>query len=79
MLRPIVKSGDEAVIITIAGKLSGTSQSAIIAAEETGNGVWVVDSGNVTIGQGIIATISTDKYGNEILGHSGIFYTRSFD
>ena len=54
VLRPIVKSGDEAVVITIAGKLSGTSQSAIIAAEETGNGVWVVDSGNATIGQGIL-------------------------
>lgn len=54
VLRPIVKSGDEAVIITIAGKLSGTAQSAVIAAAETGAGVWVVDSGNVTIGQGIL-------------------------
>lgn len=53
-LRPIIKSGDEAVIITIAGKLSGTAQSAVIAAAEAGAGVWVVDSGNVTIGQGIL-------------------------
>ena len=53
-LRPIVKSGDEAVIITIAGKLSGTAQSAAIAAAEAGVGVWVVDSGNVTIGQSIL-------------------------
>lgn len=53
-LRPIVESGDEAVIITLAGKLSGTVQSAAIAAEETGGKVWVVDSGNVTIGQGIL-------------------------
>ena len=54
VLRPIVESGDEAVIITIAGKLSGTAQSAAIAAAEVGGGVWVVDSGNVTIGQGIL-------------------------
>lgn len=52
-LRPIVEAGDEAVIITIAGKLSGTAQSAAIAAAEV-SGVWVVDSGNVTIGQGIL-------------------------
>lgn len=54
VLRPIVESGDEAVIITIAGKLSGTAQSAAIAAAEAGTGVWVVDSGNVTIGQNIL-------------------------
>lgn len=54
VLRPIVGSGDEAVIITLAGKLSGTAQSAAIAAAEAGGGVWVVDSGNVTIGQGIL-------------------------
>lgn len=54
VLRPIVDSGEEAVIITIAGKLSGTAQSAAIAAAEAGGGVWVVDSGNVTIGQGIL-------------------------
>ena len=54
VLRPIVKSGDEAVIITIAGKLSGTAQSAVIATAGIGAGVWVVDSGNVTIGQGIL-------------------------
>lgn len=54
VLRPIVRSGDEAVIITIAGKLSGTAQSAVIAAAEIGARVWVVDSGNVTIGQNIL-------------------------
>lgn len=53
-LRPIVESGDEAVIITLAGNLSGTAQSAAIAAAEAGGSVWVVDSGNVTIGQGIL-------------------------
>ena len=53
-LRPIVESGEEAVIITLAGKLSGTAQSAAIAAAEVGGNVWVVDSGNVTIGQNIL-------------------------
>lgn len=54
VFRPIVESGDEVVIITLAGKLSGTAQSAAIAAATAGGSVWVVDSGNVTIGQGVL-------------------------
>lgn len=54
VLSPIVEAGDEAVIITLAGKLSGTAQSAAIAAAEFDGSVWVVDSGNVTIGQNIL-------------------------
>lgn len=54
VFRPIVESKDEAVVITIAGKLSGTAQSAVIAAADVGGRVWVVDSGNVTIGQSIL-------------------------
>ncbi|MCH5304764.1 MAG: DegV family protein [Ruminococcus sp.] len=53
-LSPIVDAEDEAVIITLAGKLSGTVQSAAIAAAEFNGKVWVVDSGNVTIGQNIL-------------------------
>ena len=53
-LRPIVQSGDEAVIITLSGKLSGTAQSAAIAAAEVGGKIWLVDSGNATIGQNIL-------------------------
>ena len=53
-LRPIVQSGDEAVIVTLSGKLSGTAQSAAIAAAEVGGKVWLVDSGNATIGQNIL-------------------------
>ena len=52
--QPIVAAGDEAVVITLAGKLSGTCQSAAIAAEDAGGKVWVVDSGNATIGQNIL-------------------------
>lgn len=53
-LRLGTESGDEVVIITIAGKFSGTVQSASIAAAEHGGRIWVVDSGSVTIGQNIL-------------------------
>ncbi len=49
-----VENGDEVVTITIAGKLSGTAQSAATAAKEYADRVWVVDSGSVTIGQKIL-------------------------
>lgn len=52
--RPAVERGDEVVVITLAGKLSGTAQSAAIAAESFPGKVFVVDSGNVTIGQQIL-------------------------
>ena len=54
VLRPIMDAGNEAVIVTIAGKLSGTAQSAVIAASETGGKVFVVDSGSATIGEYIL-------------------------
>lgn len=46
-------NGDEAVVIAISSKLSGTYQSACIAATEYDN-IYVVDSGSVTIGAGIL-------------------------
>lgn len=49
----VKESGDEAVVITVSSKLSGTYQSACIAAEEYDN-IYVVDSGNVAIGAGIL-------------------------
>ncbi|MBQ7792782.1 MAG: DegV family protein, partial [Clostridia bacterium] len=50
----VKEAGDEAVVITVASKLSGTCQSAMIAAKEYDN-IYVVDSGNVAVGSGIIA------------------------
>ena len=47
-------AGAEAVVITISSKLSGTYQSATIAAEDYPN-VRVVDSGTGAIGGGILA------------------------
>ena len=49
-----LKEGDEAVIITISGKLSGTVQSALIAASEFDGRVQVVDSRNVCVGEQVL-------------------------
>ena len=46
--------GEAAVVITVSSKLSGTYQSAVIAAEGYEN-VYVVDGGSVAIGGGILA------------------------
>ena len=48
-------AGDEAVIITVGAKLSGTNQSARTAlAEAPGGDVHVVDSNNVTLGERVL-------------------------
>ena len=44
-------AGEAAVVITLTSKLSGTYQSAMIAAAEYEN-IYVVDSGTVAIGGG---------------------------
>ena len=49
-----LKEGESAVVITLSSKLSGTFQSATIAAEDYDN-VYVVDSASATIGGGILA------------------------
>ena len=56
--RPVVERGDDAVVITVSSKLSGTYQSAKIAAEEYEDRVFVVDSGSVAIGAGILAELA---------------------
>ena len=50
-----VNAGDTVVCITISAKLSGTFQSASIAAEEFPGKVFVVDSNTAAIGSGILA------------------------
>ena len=50
----VAAAGDSAVVITVASQLSGTCQSARIAAEDYDN-IYVVDSGSVTLGAGILA------------------------
>lgn len=53
--RGAVAEGHEVVCITIASKLSGTYQSATIAAEEFPGKVFVVDSRSAAIGSGVLA------------------------
>ena len=50
----IVSAGDTALCITVSSKLSGTYQSAMIAAERFGDQVIVVDSLNVTVGEQLL-------------------------
>lgn len=47
----VTAGGDEAVVITISSKLSGTYQSAVIASEDYEGKVFVVDSLNATVGE----------------------------
>lgn len=49
----VAAAGDSAVVIVISSKLSGTCQSAIIAAADYEN-IYVVDSGTGAIGAGIL-------------------------
>ncbi|MGN0366942.1 MAG: DegV family protein [Suilimivivens sp.] len=50
-IRKVTEAGDAAIIITLSGKLSGTYQSACIAASEFDENVYVVDSENVAVGE----------------------------
>ena len=53
--RKAVEAGFEVVCITCTSKLSGTYQSAVIAAEEFSGKVHVVDSKTIAIGSAILA------------------------
>ena len=50
-------AGDAAVVITLSSKLSGTYQSACIAAAEYDN-IYVVDGGTAAIGSGILVELA---------------------
>ena len=51
----IVTAGDTAVVITLSSHISGTYQSACIAAAPFKESVFVVDSENATIGERLLA------------------------
>lgn len=51
------EAGESAVVITLASKLSGTYQSAMIAAGDYEN-IYVVDSGNVAMGSSILVELA---------------------
>ncbi len=52
--RTAIEQGDTPVAITLSSKLSGTYQSACIAAANFGGQAFVVDSMNVSLGQAIL-------------------------
>lgn len=51
----VVDAGDEVVALCVSSNLSGTYQSACIAAADMGERVHVVDTQSVTMGQRILA------------------------
>lgn len=51
------QAGEAAVVITLSAKLSGTYQSAVIAAQDYDN-ICVVDSGSAAIGSGILVELA---------------------
>ena len=51
------KAGESVVVITLASRLSGTYQSAVLAAEDYEN-IYVVDSTSVAIGGGILVELA---------------------
>ena len=52
--RAAVEAGEDVVAVVLSAKLSGTYQSACIAAEDFPGRVFVVDSANATIGEQIL-------------------------
>ena len=50
----IKEAGDQAIVITMSSKLSGTYQSACIAAEEYSDCIRVIDSKQATVGETIL-------------------------
>lgn len=54
VFRESAQRGETVLVITLSGKLSGTFQSAEVAAEDTPGEVYVVDSRNVTAGERLL-------------------------
>ena len=59
VFREVAANGDSAVVICLSSRLSGTYQSACIAAESYDN-IYVVDSLSVAIGTGVLAQYAVD-------------------
>ncbi|MCM1307813.1 MAG: DegV family protein [Butyrivibrio sp.] len=51
------EAGDTLIVITLSSKLSGTYQSAVVAAADYEN-IYVVDSENVTVGEHALAELA---------------------
>lgn len=66
-----LKDADEVVAITLSSGISGTYQAALESSKDFGGKVFVVDSRNATIGEGILAKVAAKlaidgKSGEEI-------------
>lgn len=64
-------AGEEVVVITLSSKLSGTNGSALTAAANFDEGVYVVDSKSVTVGERILVDYALGLVG-EGLGAADI-------
>lgn len=58
IFKKITDKGETGVVITISSCLSGTYQSAMIAAADYEGKIFVVDSKNVALGSGILAELA---------------------
>lgn len=58
VFRQAAEAGEQVVALTVSSKLSGTCQSAMIAAADFPDSVWVVDTQTVAIGCGILAELA---------------------
>lgn len=57
VFKKVCAAGDSAVVLTLSSKFSGTYQSAMIAAADFSD-IYVVDSGSVAIGCGILVDLA---------------------
>ena len=55
-----LENADEVIIITLSSKLSGTYQSACIAADSFEGKVFVVDSKNATCGEAVLTMLAVE-------------------
>ncbi len=59
--KEIIDAGDTPFAITLSSKLSGTYQSACIAAGSFGGKVYVVDSLNVSLGEAVLIRYAAER------------------
>ncbi len=55
-----IDSGEKVIVITISSDLSGTYQSAAVAAAEYSEDVYVIDSKNVAVGEQILVLFAAE-------------------
>lgn len=60
----VANAGETAVVLTLASELSGTYQSAMIAAADYPDQIYVVDTRTVAIGTGILAELALQMADN---------------